>query len=101
MVNADRRRQNPNLLWKGDELFVFDHETVFAFTRLIGESQKPFEYGAMRFLHDHPLYAGMRGQPIDLSRFIGELEGLRDSRIDELLDAIPSDFGKEYVEKIR
>lgn len=99
--NADRCRQNPNLLWNGDELFVFDHEKAFAFTRLIGAPQDPFEYESMRFLRNHPLHADLRGRAIDLSGFIDRLEDLLDSHIDEILGAIPSAFGGEYVEEIR
>lgn len=99
--NADRSRQNPNLLWKGDKLFVFDHEKAFAFTRLIGEPQDPFGYESMRFLRNHPFFADLHGQTIDLSRFFARLEELPDSHIDEILSAIPTAFGKEYVGKIR
>ena len=98
--NADRRRDKPNLLWKGDELFVFDHEVAFAFTRLIG-THIPFEDTGMQFLREHPLYAGMRGQPIDLRRFTGELEGLTDSVISSICNRVPSEFGTMYLDSIQ
>jgi hypothetical protein len=34
--NTDRRREKANLLFKGDALFVFDHELAFSFVQLIG-----------------------------------------------------------------
>ena len=100
--NADRQSRNPNLLWKGDNLFVFDHEKAFAFTRLIGETPEPFAHESMLFLLDHPFYAGLRRRrTIDLSRFIDRLERLRDSNINDILHAVPNTFGKEYREEIR
>ena len=29
--NPDRRRDNPNILWKGDQIALIDHESAFAF----------------------------------------------------------------------
>ena len=29
--NVDRRREKPNLLWSGDELYLYDHEQAFSF----------------------------------------------------------------------
>ena len=40
-----------------DEMFIFDHEVAFAFTRLIGTSSLPFDDAGMSFLRNHPLYA--------------------------------------------
>ena len=99
--NADRRREKPNLLWKDDEMFVFDHEVAFAFTRLIGMPPFPFDSNGVQFLRDHPLYSGLRGQAIDLTRFIGELESVRDEEIVELCQGVPPEFGTLHLEKIR
>lgn len=75
--NADRRREKPNLLWRGQDLVVIDHELAFAFSRLIGTPADPFSDTTLAFLRDHPLWAGLRGAPIDVGRFVGELESLR------------------------
>jgi hypothetical protein len=99
--NADRWQEKPNLLWKDDEMFVFDHEVAFAFTRLIGTTPPPFDDAGMSFLRNHPLYAGMRGQDIDLRRFIGELESWSDEEIAALCDGAPPEFGTMYLEKLR
>ncbi len=98
--NADRRREKPNLLWKGDELLVIDHEMAFAFTRLIGQPHRPFEVSATDFLREHPLRAGLRRVDVDLDRFTGGLEALSGSAIDELCDAVPQEFGTGHLDKI-
>lgn len=35
IANDDRRRDNPNVLVRGDEIFVIDHEAAFAFLYLV------------------------------------------------------------------
>ncbi|NOT54381.1 MAG: hypothetical protein HOP18_07230 [Deltaproteobacteria bacterium] len=99
--NSDRRQEKPNLLWKDDEMVVFDHELAFAFTRLIGTPPLPFADASMSFLRHHPLYMGMRGQAVDLRRFVGELESWTDEEIALLCAHVPREFGTLYVEKIR
>jgi len=98
--NADRRREKPNLLWKGDELLVIDHEMAFAFTRLIGQPHRPFEGNATDFLSQHPLCAGLRRAEVDLDRFTGELEAVSGSVIEGICSAVPQDFGAEYLDRI-
>jgi hypothetical protein len=98
--NADRRREKPNLLWKGDELLVIDHEMAFAFTRLIGQPHRPFEGNATDFLREHPLRAGLRRTEVDLDRFTGELEALSGGAIEGLCHAAPPEFGTEHMDRI-
>lgn len=93
--NADRRQEKPNLLWKDDEMFVFDHEVAFAFTRLIGTIPLPFDDVGMAFLRNHPLYAGMRGQEIDLRRFT--LESLKVGAMKKLQ---PSVMGRRLSSEV-
>lgn len=99
--NPDRRRKKPNLLWRGEELLVIDHELAFAFTRLIGNPAEPFSDTTLDFLKDHPLWAGLRGVPVDLGRFVGELESLRGGEVDAICRGVPAEFGSEYQHRIR
>lgn len=99
--NADRRREKPNLLWRGEELLVIDHELAFAFTRLIGTAAEPFSDTTLKGLEGHPLRAGLRGAPIDVGRFVGELESLRAGEIDAICRGVPAPFGSEYRDRIR
>jgi hypothetical protein len=98
--NGDRRREKPNLLWKGEEIFVIDHELAFSFVRLIGDTPAPFDYHSLGFLRKHPLYAGLRRRPIDLGRMTGELQSLDETTLNLLFDAAPAEFGRAYQERI-
>lgn len=98
--NADRRRVRPNLLWKTDEIFILDHELAFSFSRLIGNRPQPFDYESLSFLRDHPLYAGLKGRPIDLSRIIGEIESLERAPLDSFFESAPVEFGRDHKETI-
>ncbi len=40
--NPDRRRDNPNLLWKGDDLYLYDHELAFSFVAGVVGWQPPW-----------------------------------------------------------
>jgi len=98
--NSDRRRDKPNLLWKGDEIFVLDHELCFTFVRLIGDRYLPFDYHSLAFLTAHPLYAGLLGRFTDLSRFTGELESIDEDTLESFFAAAPAEFGRAHQEQI-
>ena len=98
--NVDRRREKPNLLWKGDELVVIDHELAFSFVRTIGAKAAPFEYDALDFLSYHPLFAGLKGHSVDLDRFVGELKSLDRPALESLFEGTPREFGREHQEEI-
>jgi hypothetical protein len=98
--NADRRREKPNLLWKGDELLVIDHELTFAFTRLVGQPTHPFENGTTDFLKEHPLRSGLRRAEVNLDRFTGELEALSGDVIQTLCGSVPEEFGADHLDTI-
>lgn len=43
--NPDRRTNNPNLLWKGSEIYIIDHELAFSFLFQIGNPGQPWFRG--------------------------------------------------------
>jgi hypothetical protein len=99
--NTDRRREKPNLLSKVNELFAIDHELAFTFTRLIGGYPESWLDRDLEFFRkEHPLYPGLKGQPIDLRRFKGELASIADEEVDEIFKTVPPEFGTLYLEKI-
>lgn len=98
--NADRRRDKPNLLWKGDALYVIDHELAFAFARTVLWKPQSWTARRLSFLRDHPLYAGLRGQTIDLRAFVGGLESLDDNEIERICESVPPEFGTTYLDRI-
>jgi len=99
--NADRRKGNPNLLWKENEIFVIDHELAFAFVMSILPVPEPWLDRDLNFIRqDHPLYSGLKGQTIDLRRFEGELASIADNEIDDIFASVPQEFGTLHMEQI-
>lgn len=98
--NVDRRREKPNLLYKGEEIFIIDHELSFSFVLLIGDKHAPFEYDSLTFLKNHPLYSGLFGHPVEISRFIGELESIDRNMIVSFFDEAPAEFGHAYKDRV-
>lgn len=98
--NADRRRVKPNLLHKGDDIYVFDHEMAFAFVFLIGELPTIWTEDRLRFLKDHPLHSGLRGQAMDLSRFASALRRLGEPKLRDIIEAVPAEWRSPHAEKI-
>jgi hypothetical protein len=101
--NPDRKAHNQNLLWKGDEIFLIDHELGFAFLYQIGASGNPWEVrGRMGdYLNEHIFYRELSGEKIDLSRFQGALQGTSDEDIDDIFDQVPNEWNNSRVSRIR
>jgi hypothetical protein len=51
--NPDRRFANPNLGSRGDDLFIYDHESAFSFLLDIFPSRTPWRLDAERYLEGH------------------------------------------------
>jgi len=100
--NPDRKVSNPNLLWKGEEIFLIDHELAFSFLYHIGPLTDPWKLeGTMGdFLNDHVFYRELKGQEIDLDRFQGALEAISDEDLAEAFDQIPRAWDNDNVSKI-
>lgn len=97
--NVDRRREKPNLLSKGDSIFVFDHELAFSFIGLVGSpGVGPDRYG---YLRGHPFYSALRGcDNLELERFEAALAGLEPGFCGELCASIPDEFAGPGTESI-
>lgn len=100
--NPDRRINNQNLLWKGDEIFLIDHEMAFSFLYHIGSPTDPWrlEGAAGDFLNDHVFYKELKGQEIDLDRFQGALEAISDGDLAEAFDQIPRAWENDNVSRV-
>lgn len=100
--NPDRKVKNPNFLWKGDEVFLIDHELVFSFLYQIGERADPWSLqgSAGDFLNDHVFYRELKAQEIDLARFQGALEAISDDDLTGMFDQIPREWNNDGVSKI-
>ena len=111
--NADRRAVNPNLWARSDRLGIYDHEQAFSFLSvpIIGGAPKPWAAAShgngFRFLEQHVFYGSLRGGRLNLGPFREKLGGLTDKRIQDYLDAIPtewlgdSDFGGQVTGYLR
>jgi hypothetical protein len=100
--NPDRRADKPNILWKGDELYIIDHEMGFSFIYDILSSKPPWQVSELDFLRNHLFYQHLRGQEINLDRFAGAVEALSDDEIDNMVSNIPDEWnsGNDKTPKI-
>lgn len=95
--NPDRRVSNPNLLMKGRELAILDHEMAFTGQRDLFW-KNPWESNSIKFPLDlpaefqHVFVAQFRGSHLDLDRFAGAFEAISDARLQEYHEAIPGSW---------
>jgi hypothetical protein len=74
--NPDRRVDNPNLFTKGDEIYIYDHETSFSFLYALAPSATPWVVEGEAYLDRHVFYARLKSKEIDLSDFLERLNAL-------------------------
>lgn len=91
--NPDRRPNNPNLLFDGNDFAVFDHELTFMTTGIIGW-KPPWEAGALQAINaeQHVLFAELKGRQYDLSRLEGAWRAISASRIAAYHKALPAEW---------
>ena len=102
--NPDRRKGKPNLLRKGDELAIFDHEMAFSFLYALAPDEYPWDGKGMGFAKDHVFYDGLKGHNVTMERMQGALEAIDDRRFGMYVDAIPGDWrndNKDASERIK
>ncbi len=90
--NPDRRKGNPNVLWKSDDLFILDHEMSLTFFLPQLGWQPPWSGQGLEFLTDHVFYDQLRGTELDLDRLTGAFEAISDDRLAQYVDAVPHDW---------
>ena len=98
--NPDRRVDKPNILWKGDELYIIDHEMGFSFIYEILPSASPWQVNKLGFLKRHLFYAELKGHPINLERFAGAIDLLTDNVLNEMVSNIPPEWQNNNISKI-
>jgi hypothetical protein len=92
--NPDRRRDNPNLLWSGEEIFLCDHEQAFSFLMGVIGWKPPWTGHGMEFCREHVFFQQLSGLQPDWSRMTGALDALTDARLDEYIEAVPNEWRK-------
>lgn len=90
--NPDRRKDKPNLLRKGDELVIFDHEMAFSFLYALVPDEYPWDGKGLEFARNHVFYGGLKGRDLSWDRLQGALEAVDDRRLGIYVDALPDDW---------
>lgn len=98
--NPDRRVDKPNILWKGDEVFVIDHEMSLMFAYEILPNPNPWQISNLRFIKRHLFYNALKGQAVNLDRFAGALDLLDDNTVRTMLTNVPDEWRSDNIAKI-
>ena len=91
IVNPDRRRENPNCLFNGATLAIYDHELAFFTDAIIGW-QPPWVIGSLELLRQlgsHLFSEQLRGKALNLDRLAGAWLAISDARLDAYRTAMP------------
>lgn len=97
--NYDRRFNNPNLLARGDEVFVFDHEVAFSFLYAVTKNSKPWQV-TNRVLREHVFYLNLKGKDLELDQFVARLANLGEAELRGLAGQIPEEWRTEDLSRI-
>ncbi len=92
IANDDRRTDNPNVLVRGDEFFVIDHEAAFSFLYLVAGKYPAWEVRNRRSPRQHVFFHQLRKRKIDLSLFTARLAELGEERLEEVVHGMPSEW---------
>jgi hypothetical protein len=98
--NDDRRYNNQNVLIRGDDIYVIDHEAAFSFLYLLGLNDKPWEVANRRSLSDHVFFFHLRKQPVNLQDFVRRLASLGDTELELIVQEVPSDWRHDGMDRI-
>lgn len=98
--NDDRRLENPNVLIRGDEVFVIDHECAFAFLLLLPSKEPPWRLRNRTSLSRHVFYLQLRKQALALEPFIARLAGLGEEQLTKMIDSLPFGWRHDGLSKV-
>lgn len=91
IVNDDRRSANPNCLFSGASLAIYDHEMAFFIEGIIGW-MPPWEIGALeshKQTRRHLFAEQLSGKAVNLDRFAGAWLAIGDDRLAAYRAALP------------
>ncbi len=97
--NVDRRIQRPNVLYKGDEIIVIDHESSFSFLYAL-TNEAPYQISSLQFLSGHIFYPSLKGTALRLDRFAGALEALSDEVLEGMANDMPEAWRTDNLIRI-
>lgn len=98
--NVDRRRENPNILARGDEIFAIDHELAFSFVHELFAREAAWRVARRSWLRDHVFYFQLRKRDHDFSAFIRRVSDLNSERLEALVREVPDAWQDESIGKI-
>ena len=98
--NPDRRVKKPNILWKGDELLIIDHEMAFSFIFDIMPQAEPWKISKLKFISGHLFYRQLKGQDLNFDRFTGALESITEENIKTITGTVPDSWQTDILTKI-
>jgi hypothetical protein len=93
LLNADRIPSNPNCQSNGSTFAIYDHELCFVPPLF---APMPWVPNGLEYLRanqaSHLFRSGLQGTLVDLSRFAGAVEAITPARIDQYMEALPSEW---------
>ena len=99
--NDDRRQDNQNILVRGDDIFVIDHEAAFSFLYAVGARRlEPWAVASRSSLRRHLFYYQLRKRPVDLRNFTARLADLGDSELEQIVREVPSEWRHSELGRI-
>lgn len=98
--NPDRRVQKPNVLTRGDDLYVYDHEMAFSFLSAIGNSQRPWELDREAYLDNHVFFTRLKSKNISLDEFKQRLDSLSIEALQKTREEIPAQWLHSDLDRI-
>jgi hypothetical protein len=100
--NPDRRRDNPNLLTDGEEIYLCDHEQSFSFLAGVIDWHPPWTGKGTDFFRNHVFFHQLLGTAPNFDRLRGAVEALTNTRLNAYLEAIPDEWcpNRKAVDRI-
>lgn len=104
IVNDDRRPVNPNCLFSGSSLAIYDHEMAFPSTEGIVGWKPPWETGSLQFFKQAPRHlfsAQLCGKEVSFDRFAGAWLAVTNERLEAYRAALPDewDSASQYADQ--
>lgn len=101
IVNVDRRENNPNLLIKGQDVRIIDHEAAFVHRLLrLSGWREPWIMGALAPLATpghHIFYAGLKGRNLDTTPIEKTWGSITDVKLQEYRNCVPQAWAADAV----
>jgi len=98
--NPDRRYSNQNLLTRGNDMFIYDHELAFSFLEAVLPSTTPWRLDDQLYLNEHLFYRQLKRKPIDLYGFTLALNSLPGALLEAILADVPLEWNNVGLQKI-